>query len=227
MKTWVLLGASLGATLVLASCVTRSISDSDYAGGSGGHSSRSMAYQGELTEWDVLGTTSTNATAVPYAPVALTNGERVLVIQSGAFFPDDEMVRELQARFNVAMFSGIPPKEKGAAFAERVRSAALNGGCARLLVYWGILEIAQRDQATQSISWVPLVGQFVPDSRQTVRIRVKAFVVDANSGHWSMVLADSFQDERLSAPVVRAGSHQEQVARLKALAYRNLVAKLR
>jgi hypothetical protein len=185
-----------------------------------------MDYHGELTEWDILGTGNTNVSTAKYEPVSLSKGERVLVIQSGAFFPDDQMIRDLETHCTVAMFSGVPPKEKDPALAERLRSAALNGGCSKLLVYWGVLESAQRDQATKAVSWVPVVGMFVPDSTQTMRIRVKAFVVDAASGRWSMFIADSFEDERLSAPLVRESSDQGQVARLKALAYRNLVNKL-
>ena len=107
-----------------------------------------------------------------------------------------------------------------------MRSAALSGGCNKLVVYWGVLETARRDQATKSVSWVPVVGMLVPDSSQTMRIRVRAFVVDATSGRWTMVVADSFEDERLSAPLVRESSDQGQVSRLKSLAYRNLVSKL-
>ena len=96
----------------------------------------------------------------------------------------------------------------------------------KLLVYWGVLEASQRDQITKTVSWVPVVGLFVPDSTQELRIRVKAVVVDAISGRWSMYLADSFSEERLSAAVVRESSDQGQVARLKARAYHNLVTKL-
>ncbi len=217
-----------GITILLTSCNTRSISDSGYRESYGyyGRSSDAMAYRGELTEWDVLGTGSSNASATKYEPVSLSKGERVLVIQSGAFFPDEEMIRELQTHWTVAMFSGVPPKSIEPALAERLRSATLNGGCGKLLVYWGVLESARRDQATKTVSWVPVVGMFVPDSSQTMRIRVKAFVVDAASGRWSMFIADSFEDERFSAPLVRKSSDQAQVARLKALAYRNLVNKL-
>ena len=229
MKRFLLI-AALGSciSILLTSCSTRSISDSGYRENYGyyGRSSDSVNYQGELSEWDVLGTGSTNVAVAKYEPVSLIKGERVLVIQSGAFFPDDQMIRDLEIYCNVAMFSGVPPKEKDPVLAERLRSAALNGGCSKLLVYWGVLESGRRDQATKSVSWVPVVGMFVPDSSQTMRIRVKAFVVDAASGRWSMFIADSFEDERLSAPLVRESSDQGQVARLKALAYRNLVKKL-
>lgn len=214
--------------LMLTSCSTRSISDSGYREGYGyyGRASSSMDYRGEMSEWDVLGTGSNNGLVAKHEPVSLIKGERVLVIQSGAFFPDDQMTRDLETYCTVAMFSGVPPKEKDPNFAERLRSAALSGGYSKVLVYWGVLESGRRDQATMAVSWVPVVGMFVPDSSQTMRIRVKAIVVDATSGRWSMYVADGFEDARLSAPLVRESSDQGQVARLKALAYRNLVNKL-
>jgi hypothetical protein len=227
MNRSVSIAASLACVLFLTSCTTRSISDSGYREEYGyyGRPSGSVAYQGELSEWDILGTGHTDSGAT-YEPVKLKEGDRVLVIQSGAFFPDDGMIQELQAHLTVVMFSGVPPKERAPTLGEQLRSAALNGGCGKLLVYWGVLEAAQRDQVTKSVSWVPVVGQFVPDSTQSMRIRVKAVVVDASSGRWSMFLADSFEEQRLSAPLVRESSDQGQVARLKAQAYHNLLTKL-
>lgn len=136
------------------------------------------------------------------------------------------MVKELERYFSIAAFSGIPSKEQEASYAERLRSAALAGGCTRLFVYWGVLESARRGEATKALSWVPVVGRALPDSTQIMRIRLKGFLVDARTGNWTMVMADSFEDERMSAPMLRERSDQRQVARLKGVAYRNLAARL-
>src|SRR4051812_29016503 len=100
MKTHLLL--SLGAiALVLAGCETRSISDSGYQSNSrmGPHSSPAQ-YVGELNELDVLGiernakiTEEQITKALESAgQVKLRKGSRVLLVQSGARFPDEPMV---------------------------------------------------------------------------------------------------------------------------------------
>lgn len=227
MKPSTLLAVTLALTWLLTSCSTRSISDSEYRGDYGYYGQRSGgAYQGELSEWDVLGSGSSIPAVNEYQPVRLTPRQRLLVIQSGALFPDEQMMEQLQEHFEVVMFSGIPRGDRDAAVAERLRSAALSGGCGKLLVYWGVLEAARHDQATRTVSWVPVVGMFVPDSSQEMRIRLRAFVVDASSGRWSMVTATTFQDARWSAAVARESSDQGQVSRLKSLAYHDLVSKL-
>jgi hypothetical protein len=209
---------------LLSSCMTRSISDSDYRHGY--RDSASGSYHGEITELDVLGSGTNRTPAEAFSPVGIKRGERLLVIQSGAVLPDEPMLKELERYFSIAAFSGIPSKEADSSYAERLRTAALNGGCTRIFVYWGVLESARREEATKVLSWVPVIGQVVPDSTQTMRIRLKGFLVDAVNGHWTMLMADSFEDQRTSASIVRKSSDQGQVARLKALAYRNLVVRL-
>src|SRR5687767_6675639 len=209
---------------LLSSCKTRSISDSGYREGYG--EPGSALYRGEITELDVLGAPAVAPTVEGYAPVTVKRGDRLLVIQSGALLPDEPMLKELERYFSIAAFSGIPSKEQESTYAERLRSAALNGGCTRLFVYWGVLESARRGEPTKVLSWLPVVGPTLPDSTQTMRIRLKGFLVDARSGRWTMVMADSFEDQRTSAPIVRERSDQRQVGRLKAIGYRNLVARL-
>lgn len=209
---------------LLSSCQTRSISDSGYREGYGDRGS--ALYHGEITELDVLGAPAAAAPVEGYTPITVKRGDRLLVIQSGALLPDEPMLKELERYFSIAAFSGIPSKEQESTYAERLRTAALNGGCTRILVYWGVLESARRGEATKALSWVPVLGQAVPDSTQMMRIRLKGFLVDALTGRWTMVMADSFEDQRTSAPMVRESSDQRQVARLKGIAYRNLAARL-
>ncbi len=218
MKILYYLLAMAGIAL-LPGCATRSISNSGY------HSGYSL-YHGELSELDVLGSTANTSQPGPYTPVTVKKGDRLVVIQSGALLPDEPMLTELGKHFDVAPFSGVPGREKDPAYCDRLKNAALNGGCPRLFVYWGILETAHYDQATRTISWVPVVGRMIPDRSQNMRIRLKGFLVDAQTGRWTMYVTDSFEDQRLSAPIAREASDQRQVAKLKELAYRNLAGKL-
>jgi len=180
----------------------------------------------ELNEFDVLGGSSANAQVGSSTPVTIKQGDCVLVIQSGALRPDEAMLAELTKYFKVASFSGIPAHGNDSSLAQRLRTAALNGGCSCVFVYWSVLETARRDLPTKTLSWIPLVGQVVPDKAQRVRIQPKGYLLDAATGRWSMYVADSFEDERMSAAIERESAYQNQVARLKARAYENLVTKL-
>jgi hypothetical protein len=65
----------------------------------------------------------------------------------------------------------------------------------------------------------------VPDEFQTLRIRLKVAVIDVATGSWSEFAPADFGDEALSAAFNRASSDQDQVALLKAKAYRAAAAE--
>src|SRR5579862_1079513 len=130
----------------------------------------------ELNEFDVLGGSSANAQAGTSTLVTIKQGDCVLVIQSGALRPDDAMLAELTKYFKVMSFSGIPVHGNDSSLAQRLRTAALNGDCSRVFVYWSILETARRDLPTKTLSWIPLVGHVVPDKAQRVRIQPKGYL---------------------------------------------------
>ena len=114
------------ACALLLGCAhkARSISNSGYRPDSGysgyrpadSGSDPAFAYRGELSEFDVLGITRGQATSESEIAEALDNARRVklspassiLLIQSGALFPDSAMVAELSKHFRVVPFSGLP-----------------------------------------------------------------------------------------------------------------------
>lgn len=235
------------ACALLAGCSTRSISDSGYHGdehpgffapriaGSG----PDFAYRGELSEFDVLGITRGQSTSDQDIQQALDNAKAVklnakssiLLIQSGAMFPDAPMVNELSKYFQVSPFSGVPPQSRGAfdtantesrdpeSFSQSLRLAAARGGNDVILCCWGVLEAEQEKLATKDVSWVPLVGWMVPDEKQHMRIRLKMAVIDVRSGNWSVLSPEAFDDSRISASIRRGANDQKQVELLKAKAY--------
>ncbi len=219
-----LLSLIAAAGLLLASCETRSISNSGYGGNSG--------YRGELSEFDVLGIeASANVTDAVIASalrdaraVQLSRADRVLLIQSGAEFPDAPMQEALGKFFAVGPFSGKPQakKEAGQSYAKSLRLAAAMGGYAKIVCYWGVLESERVDQATKAVSWVPIAGAFIPDERENMRLRLKAAVVDVASGQWTMVQSNPVADTKLSASLARKNADQGLVARLKAQGYAEL-----
>jgi len=241
----------LAACALLAGCTsTRSISNSDYRepGTTGrtapdGHSDPAVAYRGELSEFDLFGVVRDQSAleediqqALDKArPIRLKPHSTILLIQSGAMFPDGPMVAELSKHFTVVPFSGRPPSRdsigsfesrNSAALSRSLRLAAARAGAETILCYWGILESAQEKMATKAVSWVPLVTWFVPDEREHVRIRLKLALVDVRTGDWSVVSPPPFDSNALSVGPRRAVADQKLVDRLKNQAYDASVEEL-
>lgn len=219
------------AVLALQGCGVRSISDSGYQAEAGrlrqsGHS----LYKGELTEFEVLGVNPTASVSQEEIQRALENrqqfslpkGSSVMLIQSGAIIPDDDMIRALETHYRVVAFSGIPASQGDASHAAALRLAAAKGNCPTILVYWGILETAQKDMSTKAVSWVPVVGGIIPDESQEMRIRLRMALIDVATGQWTAFSPKAIQDTSASARYTRASSDQQQVAVLKSQAYAEL-----
>lgn len=234
MKPPLMLGVCFVALLLaLSGCETRSISNAGY------DRYGRNSYAGELTEFEVLGVdTAKNVTDADIAEALKTAGgarlqrtSKILLIQSGADFPDAAMQAGLSARFQVTPFSGkpevhnrwderkTPPTES---YAKSLRLAAARGGYDKIVCYWGVLESEQVNQATKFVSWVPLVGYAVPDKRENMRIRLKAVIVDVASGRWTMVTPKPFESTALSSIYSRRDKDQTLVAQLKEQGYAEL-----
>lgn len=218
--------------LLLAGCETRSISDSGYRNG-WGSGAGSPLYKGELTELDILGAaprqeaTEANITKALEAATApsLRRGDKVILIQSGAPVPDNAMIEEASKYFAVAPFSGNPPGDKEG-MSESLRLRAAQGGYRYIVCYWGVLESAQLDREGKSLSWVPVVGYFVPDQKQRMRIRLKALVLDVATGGWRMLTPEVYSDESYNSGFTRETRDQQLVTTLKERGYKSLVTAL-
>jgi len=213
--------------LATAGCGTRSISDSGYAPGSD-----NRLYRGELSEFDVIGISRNQAITDKDIQSAfdtkrrlsIPKGSTLMLIQSGAMLPDTEMLKPLEQHYGVAQFSGIPERDEpgsanGGSYALALRLAAAKGNIETIVVYWGILETAREGLPTKILSWVPLVGQAVPDEYQRMRIRLKIAVVEVRTGRWEEFAPEPIEDTSVSARFTRESSDQDQVALLKIKAY--------
>jgi hypothetical protein len=223
------LGAAL--TLLLAGCATRSISNSGFQD-MPRRSADVGGYSGELSELDVVGV-APDATVTEADILAASRSEtgvtlrpdsRVLLIQSGADFPDAAMLEAMRTRFAVASLSGRPPVrgDGTASFSRTLRLAAARGGYDTIVCYWGVLESARRDKITATISWVPIVGYVIPDEREHMRITLKAAIVDVVSGRWTFVNPPPLASSKLSAVLWREETDQSLVEQLKATGYEAL-----
>src|ERR1700679_1524562 len=221
-------GAMIGALLLLAARATRSISDSGYRGA--GYGRGNPLYRGELSEYDVLGVDRTGGFSeadiqkamVQKQPVSVKKGSAILLVQSGAELADPEMISALEKYYTVASFSGVPLSAGPATapYSQLFRMAAAKGGYETVIVYWGVLESASRNVGGKAISWVPVIGGIVPDETQHMRIRLLMAVIDTRSGQWESFSPEPFEDEATSNQHGRATSDQEQVALMKATAYK-------
>lgn len=240
-------GAVLGTVLlVLAGCETRSISDSGFRGPGGGGGSNPF-YRGELTAYDVLGVDLERGVSeeeiqkalAEKRPIAIRKGSPVMLVQSGAPFPDHDMIAALERYYTVSAFTGVPLQDSRTAatradgakqapvpYSRLFRLAAAKGGYETILVYWGLLESASEGLGTKAVSWVPIVGGSIPDQAQRMRIRLMMAVIDVRTGQWETLAPEPVADEATSSQRGRAASDQEQVALLKARGYRALAETL-
>jgi len=219
--------------LLLTGCTTRSISDSDYRNPYGWGRPSNLSYKGELTELDILGaapkqeaTTTNIVSALEKSSVPkMRRGDKLILIQSGASVPDHQMIEEASRYFAVAPFSGVPPTSKDG-MADSLRLRAAQGGFRFVVCYWGVLESAQEDREGKVVSWVPIVGAFVPDQKQKMRIRLRALLLDVASGSWKMLTPQTQDDAGYNSRVSRESSDQKLVESLKERGYKSLVADL-
>jgi hypothetical protein len=141
------------------------------------------------------------------------------------------MIAALDRYFAVIPFSGVPladheittakpaPADEAQAYGHGLRLIAARGGADLIFCYWGVLESAAEDEATEGVSWLPVIGGVIPDQTQLMRIRLKVAVIDVKTGSWPA----PFTDTALSATANRAVADQAPVEKLKAEAYKAAV----
>jgi hypothetical protein len=216
--------------LMISGCGTRSISNA----GNG----QNPFYGGELRDQDVLGAMPEQAITDNDIKTALNNARSIfrlpknssiLLIQSGAMTPDPEMQKALKQFYSVAVFSGIPPtscrygesqnQDSTVDYPKLLRLTAANGGKDKILVYWGQLESGSENKITKVVSWVPLVGNVLPDETQHMRIVLRVALIDVLTGRWTTFTPQTFENSALSSSYNRDSKDMEQIMELKALAY--------
>jgi len=234
------------AALVVGCESTRSISDSGYhepdrsifAQPTAPDTNPAFAYRGELSEFDVLGIARGANVSDADIEHALSTAQRVrlhagsslLLIQSGAQFPDGPMVSELSKHFRVVPFSGVPPQarvartagmqdETARSYSQGLRLAAARAGNDAVLCYWGILEASNSKLATKTLSWVPVMNWIVPDEREHLRLRLKLALLDVRTGNWTVLSPEPIDAAAISCSPRRGVADRKLVEDLKQRAY--------
>lgn len=219
----------LAALAALAGCSSGSISDSD-GRSLGGQS----LYQGELSAYEILGVnprapisdTDIQRARMPRHPLELAKNAPILLIQSGALFADDEMMRAMATHYTVSTFSGVPLSQRDRtdappSYAQLFRLAAARGGIGTVVVYWGIVETTQETLGTSPLSWVPLIGGSIPDQSRHMRVRVMMSVIDVATGQSDTFTNTPVEDDIVSSAHDRDSSAAALITALKTRAYQS------
>jgi hypothetical protein len=131
--------------------------------------------------------------------------------------------------FTVAEFSGVPASagmSQGASYNKQLRFMAAHGGYDKIVCYWGVLESAHENKVTKAVSWVPILGGTVPDEKQTMRIRLRAAILDVRGNNWTMVTPPPVKSSDLSSGYTRKATDQGLVKELKTKGYQELAKTL-
>lgn len=224
------------AALSLMGCTSRSISDSGYRDPNSYRGGASNPfYRGELTPFEVLGIDpqqrisqdDIDKALAAKQPFSVKKGSAIMLVQSGAAIPDNDMVGALERYYTVSSFSGVPAAPATGsnapppgAYALMYRLAAAKGGYEKIVVYWGVLETASEGLGSKAVSWVPIIGGVIPDEAQKMRIRLIIAVIDTKTGQWETLTPKPLDDDAISNQHNRGASDQQQVAVLKGQAYK-------
>lgn len=215
----------------LAGCVESSISDDDqsrsaYVGGRASEIDEMdlLGAHGGATEAEIHGALLGHELGGVHAPV----GSSLLVVQSGASSPDSIMLAAIEKSYRVSAFSGRTTTDhhRDGSLGRDLRLAAARNGCTHILCYWGKLESIENDEVTKTVSWVPIVGDLVPDEHHFTRLRLRAMLIDVASGRSVMFTPPAAENDALSSGLTRGGSRDKQTYDLKTSAYAGLVGQL-
>ncbi len=230
-KRFILIGLLF---IFLGGCVTKSISETGYAQSESNGRVSNTQRSKELNELQVLGIKNLSAITeenisevlATSSPVELPKGSSILLIQSGADFPDSEMVESMSEYWDVNIVSGSNDKYSEGNLNKALRFIAASGGNKHLIVYWGIVETAKKTLGTRGISWVPLVGWIIPDENTQMRISLKFAIIDVEKGSWKMFQPSAVEKEFMSTFIDRKGKEQQKVIELKKLVYADAAKKV-
>jgi hypothetical protein len=209
------------ATLALSSCATTSISNTG----------RNSLYSGELAETDLLGiptgknvsdaTIQATLARASRTPMRLRGGDHVMLIQSGALQPDPALTQAFSSRVRVSAFSGLPAAEKKPS-PSALRLAAAQAGANKIVCVWGLLESAEHSTGMGAVTWLPVVGDFIPGRRTLSRITLKGMIMDTASGAWHSHSTTPVNASRLTAAIIEDTQSARQTDQMKADAYEQL-----
>lgn len=225
----------LVAVVFMVGCSTTSLSNAGYQRGNyQGENNALFLSSAELEELEVLGIstlqsdepTSIEDLLFAAKPISIAQGSRVMLVQSGAEFPDGDMVQSVSKYWDISVLSGDRRRYADANIHQTFRRVAASGGHEYLLIYWGVVERSEMNLHTKSVSWVPFVGWSLPDETVGMRLVVKFALIDVASGQWSTFMSEPIEEEFMSSVLTRNGKNQRKEIELKKELYEQAVVDL-
>lgn len=231
MKSIPLLLLSSAAALVV-SCTSTSLSN---PGGSG-HGEDLNLYeltgdkpQAQVTERDIAAALGSRSGSLP------VRGGKILLVQSGAHQPDQELAEAFRPLGQIVEWNGQAQepgsqekndKRFGGAIGRRLRLVAAQQGCTHVVVVFGEIQSAARDLPTDAVvGWIPIVGSLVPGEVSGTRLFAQALVMEVASPRYSVITASPRQESGLNVSGSQSSVNVRRSLRLKKLIYPELAAK--
>lgn len=131
-----------------------------------------------------------------------------------------------QTPYSGANQIGTTPSLVKPDYAQVMRFAAAKANIQTILVYWRFLESGIVNHQTKIVSWIPIAGSIIPDKTRYLRMRMKVCLIDVKSGQWELFTPKLCNDEPLTTTITRGSSNRQQVQKLMALAYGNMIEEL-
>ncbi len=207
-------------TIFVFGCTTSNRSISQYQHG------YNTSYRGEISQLNFIKEISISKATGSNTPIYISEEERVMVMQSGQLHPDSSLLVHLDTECNAIPISGIPEKNKDLVPNVTLLDAARAGGVTKIMAYWGNVETSIKPKHSKMVSWIPIAGYYVPDESQKMRVTISAIVSDVSSGRWFNFTAHSSETEISHSIYTARRKDSEQVEKLKAEAYENIVQQL-
>ncbi len=210
--------------LSLASCVTTSLSDPNGRG----HGSDLDLHS--LTGIDDRNTgEAAIAAATDRRGTLPARGARILLVQSGAYQPDAELVAAFRPFCDPVLWDGQRAEtendapDRGAG--RRLRLAAARQGCSHVVVVLGEIQSDSRALPTAALTWVPIAGDIIPGQISGTRLVARALVMETRADRWQLLDAAPRETRGLQSEYGRGTVNGRRAARLKAQAYPELAAR--
>ena len=219
------------AVIALTSCESTSLSDPNGRGHSSDLSLYELTGQSrntEVSEGDIAAARrgGGNAGSLP------AKGARILLVQSGAYQPDEELLAAYRPYCQPVMWDGRAPglasegkKPSGGSVGRRLRLAAAQQGCSHVIVIFGEIQSDSRSLPTSAVSWVPVVRQIVPTQHSGTRLVAQALIMETASSRYTLAAALPQETRGITTASGGEGVNSRRAPKLKAAAYPDLATR--
>lgn len=211
---------------LLVCCETTSLSNPSGRGHEGDLSLYGLTAENSnrpITERDIASASRGDARgSLPW------RGARILLVQSGAYQPDAELMAAYSSYASPVPWDGRAPEkaESPGAIGKRLRLSAAQQGCSHVVVVFGEIQSDSQSLPTDSlVGWVPIVGGILPTAYSGTRVIAQAIVMETSAARYAMVSAAPRQEESLTTYGGQSVANLNRSQRMKRTIYPELAAR--